>query len=313
DLALSLLDRGQAQAAGAVAADIVAPETVLDMLIDRRFDAITTAAADRYDLGKVAVRRLAALRAASAAAPDKLKGFNAIVSALLSEGRPGEALALIDDAIKRARPADGAHSTFTDLDELNWAYDLRSRALLLLGRGDEALASMKAGAERTENGQSNVSQQLNLGELYVHLDRPAEALDAIKTVSPDKVSAYGRMDREGVRAEAFAQLHDRAGLAASLAYMKAHADEAPAWLIEVSIETGDTEGAAQTTIRMLADPIQRPQALELVQDAIVPDTAPDYLKRFHQGIAALRERPDVKAAIDRVGRVMVVPLMTNQL
>ncbi|MDR3510231.1 MAG: hypothetical protein P4L73_01220, partial [Caulobacteraceae bacterium] len=47
DLALSLLDRGQAQAAGAVAADIVAPETVLDMLIDRRFDAITTAAADR--------------------------------------------------------------------------------------------------------------------------------------------------------------------------------------------------------------------------------------------------------------------------
>jgi hypothetical protein len=164
---------------------------------------------------------------------------------------------------------------------------------------------MTAGAQRPERGDSNFSQKINLAGYYVMLGRPSEALKVINEV-PNLIT-YGGMAREEIRAYAYAQLHDLGGLNRSVGYMKTHAADAPQLLIGTLIEAGEMDEAAREVIKQLGDRLQRTRVLTALQDDLIPETAPDFTKRHHRLVVALRQRADVKAAIDKVGRIETIP------
>jgi tetratricopeptide (TPR) repeat protein len=308
-LAMALLDEGKTDKAREVTATITYPKTIGALRMQRRFDGVISAVQSQQDLARASDARTETVRSQVSAAPDKLAGANALAAELYNRGRLEEALAVVDEAIARAEPANGGKTPFTDMEELRWSYDRRAQILLFLGRGDEAVAAMKTGAARLEHGVDNVSQTLNLGEFYVLLGRPREALDLVEPVGSSSVSGYGRMVREGIRASAYALLHDEAKLKEPLDYLKAHRTDSPTALLDALVAVGDDEGAAREIVALLADPDWRAITLEDLQDYIIPNTAPSSIKARDARLRAVRERPDVKAAIAPYGRVLSLPFL----
>jgi tetratricopeptide (TPR) repeat protein len=304
DLGVALADRGQTDKAKAVAAEITDPRTVAVMRYTRRYGVLLTPELARRDLSRVVEAQVQDLRNKVAQTPDRLSGRGLLAQALRRQGRLPEALAVADDAVGKAT---APQPPFKDPDSLTWIYNIRADILLSLGRGDEAVEALKAGAARSEHGASNVSQQLNLAQFYATLGRPREALAAADVVDDTHVSGYGRMDREGIKVEAYFQLRDEAGLKASLDYMKTHAGDAPGWLVGVLVDTGQEDEAAERLIKLLKDPFRQAEALTMLQGAVVPETAPEYFKLRKRRWDAVRQRADVKAAAEAVGRIEALP------
>ena len=304
ELARQLLARGQAPRAAEVAAAVSGPGVVLSMRIDRDFDALVQAAPERFDVDAARDRRIAELRAKVAAAPTSLDGVNILADMLVQSAHDEEALKLLDDALARAQPPGGAKSVYADAaDKLIWTMNLRAWALKHLGRYDEAIAQMRKAAERPEDGSVNVSQTINLGDELVEAGRPLEALKAVAGITPRSVSAYGLMAAEEVRGIAWFQLHDDAALAKSLALAKAHADDAPDALLDITLLTGDQDAAAALIIGRLADPARRADALVILQDWRLPPGATAFVRDQDRRLKAVRDRPDVQAAIAKVGHI----------
>jgi tetratricopeptide (TPR) repeat protein len=310
ELIQGLMEEGRMDKAREIAAKITDPAAITSMRVARRFDAVISPAHSQADLASLADNYTQTLRDKVGNAPDKLAGPIALAASLYRRAQLKEALTVIDEAIERATPKDGSASPFSDMNNLTWAYDRKARILLVLGRGDEAVAAMQAGAALQENGNDNISQQLNLAEFYATLGRPRDALAAAGRVGDAHVSGYGRMDREGVRVEAFVQMHDQAALKASLDYMRAHEDDAPFWLFEALLVSGDEEAAARNLIKLLKDPSRQAAALNELLDYVIPDTAPDWTKMRRTRLRTLRERADIKAAVASAGgRMLSLPFV----
>ncbi|HTQ13275.1 MAG TPA: hypothetical protein VMH86_05305 [Rhizomicrobium sp.] len=300
--ALAALDLAAGDDAGARAAleDMVEPDTFIGVWTDRRFDAVTAGAGP--ELGAIAAARLASLKALSAAHPDLLEGVVDVALQLIEQGRAQEALAMMDDALART----ARDHAYADQDEQrNWALDTRAVALYRLGRFDDSVAARVKAAAMKEDGGVNVSQAINLANLYNDLARPADALAALATLGP--MSGYGRMQAELERVCADAQLKDADGLAQSLGYMRAHLDDAPNSAIQAELCAGNQDKAAALLIAQLADPVRRGDALVPLQDwAPMPEGPHD--KAMDAAWDALKARPDVRAAVARVGRIESWPI-----
>jgi hypothetical protein len=167
-----LLKHGRLQEAQATAETISDYGAVDQMMLDRRYDAVTQAYPDRFNLQNAWTRQIERLRGVIRSHPDSLAAVNELALALTNDGQAPEALAMLDAAIAKAKPVDGSTAPFADMDELNWTYNQRALALRSLGRTDEAIGVMKAGAARPEDGHLNVSQQLNLAEIEEESGRP---------------------------------------------------------------------------------------------------------------------------------------------
>ncbi len=307
DLANDLATKGQIKAAQAIAHKIKSAGIIAELLYTKRYDAITAADPAFFNVAAASARQADLLSSKARDLPDKLDGVNALALVLYKQGQFAQSLALLDAAIALARPIDGAKSPFTDMDQLIWTDDARAMALLALGRTEEALAAYRAGAVQQERGQTNVSQSLNLAEILVNLGRPAEGLAIVPMVGGD-LSPFGRMDREAITAEAYFQLHDVKKLQASLDYLKSHVDDAPTIVIQVLSDCGDEEGAAREAIRQLKDPYRQTAVLRLLQGNPEPPSASPLILRSGRLKAALGKRADVQAAVDRVGRILFIPL-----
>jgi tetratricopeptide (TPR) repeat protein len=300
-LVRALLQRGRIQEAQAVGESIVSYDTINEMLLDKAFDPVTQAAPARFDLRKAMEHDVADLREKVKADPDELQGVNALAETLNNADQPQAALAVLDAAIARATPKDGSSSPFSDMDQLNWTYNQRALTLVHLNRIDEAIALMKLGAVRPENGSVNVSQPLNLAQLYEEQGRPADAMAVIADGDSWDLSAYGRMDFQGVRACAATQLNDQVHVQQSLAYIRAHLDDAPGWAIDASICVGDLDSAAKIVIHELADPNQRSSALADLQEGPLDPSLSSTVRGRKTLLWALYKRPDVEAAANAVG------------
>jgi hypothetical protein len=229
---------------------------------------------------------------------------------MIQSGQAADALKIVDTALARAVPADASKRPFTDLDELIWTMDMRSRALQDLGRWDEALSDLTRASKRPENGNANVSQTINRSGLLDEIGRPKEALEGVADIKAGDVSPYGFMAAEETRAGAYMQLHDEAGLSRSLALAKTHGDDAPLLCLRIMLMAGDMDSAATLAIARLKDPDKRGVILDLFQDWAPSPAATAYDKDMAARFLALRERPDVKAALTAVGRVQSWPFRT---
>ncbi len=307
DLILGLIERGDIKHAQRVAEEVTSPNVILELRIDRRFDAITKDDESRFDFPAAQTRDIERLRNAVHAQPDQLEGVRALTIALIESDRAAEALSILDGTLARARPADGLKAPYSDISNLNWIMENRAIALFHVGRAEDAVEQFKQAAMRPENGGLNVSQQLDLAGLLDDLGRPAEALERLKPVELQNVSPYGRTVIEGVKACAYAQTGDQAGLANSVNYLKAHELDAPGSDFDALVCANELDAAAKVLIAELDDPELRTRVLVKLQDAPVPAHFTKWMIEQRQRVLTLKARPDVKTAIDKVGRIETLP------
>ncbi|HET6554601.1 MAG TPA: hypothetical protein VFG49_13825 [Dyella sp.] len=299
-LASLWLRAGNTQKAVAAAARIQSARVVLAMRVDKQFDVLTRSNPGSYDVDRAVAREIEDAREQIKASPDRLAPVVRLQGLLLSVQHYDEVIALADDVQAKTRDGQGP-SLYKDFDEKYiWLLDERSRALARLGRWDEAVRQWEVAARRPEQGGMNVSQIINLGQLYADLRRPREALDTVQELG--NVSDYGRMQLEIVRLQAAIVQQDQVAIATHMDYMREHRNDAIATWQAALLQTGDMDGAATLLIERLGSEAWRSDALSEMQQYAPIQTTPmdaERMKRWRAVIA----RPDVQKALAKVGRV----------
>ncbi len=300
DLARLLLARDNVRKAKQVASHIHVPLEVVALRADRRFDRITRKDPEAFQIARAIDFTLKAAEAEVRASPDRLQPLMRLQSRLLQSAQFDRAISIADDVIAKAAAGDGT-KVYKDFDDYYaWILDQRAEALGQLGRWDEALKQREKAARRPEHGQMNVNQVINLGLFYNKLGRPQDALDAIAEVGT--MSPYGRMQLEMVHLGASLQRNDAQAVASHLAFMREHRTDAiGTWQMALVI-TDDAQGAANLLLERLKREDWRNQALVDIQEYAELPSTPVLSKRRSQW-KALLARPEVRAAIEKVGRI----------
>ena len=300
DLALFQFNQGEHAQSKATAARIRSARVAIEMRIDKRYDGLTQANPGAFDIDRLAAVELADARLLAKAAPDRLRPLVALQTVLLDARRYDEVVAIADDVIARSADDKGA-SIFTDFsDQYIWVLDQRARALVGLGRTQDAVAQWVRSTKHPEHGEVNVSQTLNLGEYYADLQRPREALDVVSELG--SMSPYGRMQLEFVQLQVAIEQADKRAEATHLAYMREHRDDAIRTWESALLMEGDLDGAANLLVERLASDKWRGQALIDVQHYQGIPLTPMGAQRELRWNSVV-SRPAVVDAVNKVGRI----------
>lgn len=299
------VQRGDVAGAADVAPLVGTSGTQTTLHALRRYDeARELAGLTSLDLPSVVDQELQTLRERA----DDMDGRKTLAIALFYRGRFSEAIEVADAALVDL-PADDADA---DWDSANWLMDTRARALMELGRTDEAIAQMERAAGRLENSDRNVSQQINLGWMYLRVDRNEDAIAAVATMDDSVASPYGIMQAVQVRACATHALGRTAEADEAFAYLSQHWRDAPGAYYDALGCRGEVDAMATLMVERLNDP-------DHVEDAVrdlhtyLPRASPTAfdarLQDAHAQVGAMRE---VIAARDVVARAMTVPTLGSQ-
>jgi hypothetical protein len=276
------------------------------LLLGRRYDPSLPAGADRLALLRSAIeRRDRATREALAAAPANFLFLVERANYLRSVARDEEALALLRPHLADlpATAANGEHGV--------WVVNEATLALSALGRKDEALALMdRISALSLTDNPLLINLRINhLGMLWA-AGRYEEVLRRAASLDPDidrTASQYGQSGIAAARICALAAL-GRAGEAAPiLERLRAWGDLNPAGLGNAYLCLGDDGAAAALMVRRLQGPDPN-SAIQALQDYTLGPAATGPAAALHQRFVTLRERPEVRAAFERVGRRLTLPL-----
>ncbi|MDR3507554.1 MAG: hypothetical protein P4L64_06615 [Caulobacteraceae bacterium] len=343
DLALDEVARGRLDAAGRAADALQEPRWLMAVRADRRLDPLTRANPSRYDPVEAQDRKAAKSRLQAAALPDRLAPIVTLATDLLEANRPAEALAVLDAALAKARPAalsvsdptlqwrkpgraaqamaavdprldwakpqEGQSLAFRDQDEqLAYVMDRRARALAMQGRPAEALTQWIDGLSQSPKGGVAAVMLLNTGVAYDRAALPDEALLRTKILTVPALNEAGAAQLQEVRACAYAQQGQAVSLAGALNYLREHVASARPLLIRALICGQEMGEAAQVLIGMLQDEDTRPGALVLIQGLSPTYEGFAYDVELRRRWGLLLARPDVLAAIAKVGRTELYPL-----
>jgi beta-barrel assembly-enhancing protease len=302
DLVLMLLERDRLPEAIEVSSRVTDEYGVVAMRVDRRFDVITMANPAQFDVDAALTRDLEHIQAAAEGAPKSLMPKKTVVNLLMEQQHYGAALAAADGLIAEIRVRSDAKQWYDDFDDqYAWVLDSRSRALRRVGRWEEGLDQLAAASWVSENNGPNVSQVINLGDLYCDMGKPKEALGSLVRLGTD-ISSYGRMQEAYVRLDAAVQQADAEQTEKWFGFMKEHRVDAPRSYEDALLLTGDVESAAKWLIERLEDKDLRSATLLSIQEYAVPrETARQAELRKRK--AAWLARPDVQAEIRKVGRI----------
>jgi tetratricopeptide (TPR) repeat protein len=230
--------------------------------------------------------------------------------ALLDAGDYEKLLEITQQVLDRVHDSSLLQKLYDDDPTgINWILDNHARALVALGKWTQAEWDYRSAADRLEHGHRNVSNVINLASFEADLGRGDEALKVLNDFPGDgpDLGPYGRMQWYAVQLAAAVAQSDEVLVEQSLKYLAAHQEDAPSTYQAALLRAGRTEEAAQLMIRRLAASSWRPAALRDLQIYRDPPALPQ-AQREADGWRALRKRNDVRAAVERVGRIMEVPL-----
>jgi tetratricopeptide (TPR) repeat protein len=300
DLARLRLAGSDSRRAMEAVSRIHSPRPIATMRIDKRFDRLTQKDPRAFDVDRAIDYSIKDAQAQVDASPDKLKPVSVLLYHLHNAMQFERELAVADDIIAKTRNGEDTQR-YKDFDEnYVWVLDSRAGALAGLGRWEDALKQRVRAARRPERGGMNVSQVINLGGLYIVLGRPGDALEAVTELG--STSPYGRMQLEHVQLEAAVQRNDAEAVRTHLAYMREHRKDAIGTFQHALLGSGDMDGAASLLIERLGRDDWRSDALVEIQDYADTPATPFLVKRRSQW-KALAARPDVQAALSKVGRI----------
>lgn len=159
---------------------------------------------------------------------------------------------------------------------------------------------MRAAADRQEHGERNTSNVINLAWFYAEAGRSDDALATLLDVGG--MSKFGMMQMHGVRYAAALQKNDTEIANESLTYLVEHRNDALDTWQWTLVRANRLDEAAALSIERLRDPVLRGDALYDLQDYGNP---PPQAQRamWNERWRQIRDRPDVRKAIDGVGRV----------
>jgi hypothetical protein len=302
DLTLLLLEKGRLPEALNVSAHVTDVYVLVAMRADRRFDAVVAASPAQFDIEAAAEREFQAFQEAADKSPQSLELKSWVINSLLRQQHYEAALAAADSVLSDIRSTIYPEKLFEDYaDRVPWFLNLRSIALQRVGRWDEALTQLAAASLLSEPGGGNVDELINLGILDCALGRPRDALAAIGRVG-ERTSPYGAMQKEAVTLDAAVQLADEKPIERSLQYLHMHRADAPNTYEEALVIANQLHRAARVLVAQLLDTSERQDALLGVQAfAPTPGTPRDMeIDARHRAVML---RPEVQAAIQKVGRV----------
>jgi len=306
-LAEKLLAKGDTPAAASLVAAIETASILVELSLDQRFRAIMPA---NFDPRAAAERELGRTLAAIERHPRSLALLVDGAGVLRSLGRPKQAMELLETA----RSGGKTLSEHVDAEDYtNWWWDAVARTNEMLGKPDAAFAAYSEGAALKEDGAGNVSQMINLAHSRNRFGRFAEALKGLPATDAGlAVSPYGSMELRLARGCANAALGNAAAFAADLAYAREHAKDHRDVLPGLLLCTGDMDGAATAVIANLEDSDYRVQMLLSLSD-YDPQLPGHPVDPYLKALDALKQRPDVKAAIDKAGGIRRIALQRSGL
>ncbi len=302
-----LLARGRTEEARKLLSTVIEIHALARIRSDRLFDPLRTDPAfeARLDLAAAAERDLAYSLARMEGKPRTISAVNRYITKLLIVQRPDEALALADRTLAQIAADPKA---FADADEYRrWLLDARAAVLDALGRYAEATDSLLEAANQLEHRRSNVSNMINLASHLVRDGRPAETMRLLEGIR--EPTRYGQAWIEANRSCAAVQIGDEAKSLRSLEYLKAHEADNVSALSQALLCSNDLDGAAALMIRRLGHQRTSGDALLALQGR--PDTGLElqgFRKLLQDRFAALRAREDVRAAVNAIGRIELLPV-----
>ncbi|MDQ8756585.1 hypothetical protein RCO27_10110 [Sphingosinicella sp. LHD-64] len=299
------LNRADHASATEFAAGLSTPSSVLSMILLKRYDDILSPGEDRLALLRRAIgHREDETAEAVAAAPQNHRVVLDRVQHLRDLDRDAEALALLQPYL-----SDVAETIAASEDGM-WLVTEAARALIDLGRSDVAfglmaqLAALPV-AERIQLVGPNVS----LAEMLWEADRVEEALAQAQRIDGEMlqfVNNYGKMRVWSHVVCALTGLDRAADARPWIERMRdiATANEGAMMLAHLCL--GDMAAAEAVLLRRLrsSDPSQ---AVRVLQDWL-PGSGPPKEAWLLAQLRVLRSRPAVAIELERVGRILQLPL-----
>lgn len=180
-------------------------------------------------------------------------------------------------------------------------------ALLDTGRFAEADAVMKEAIAAGESGDDGTAHKLDWAGRLNGLGRHAEALALLEPIGPDYVSEYGAMWLAAERVCALAK-KDPARAWSYLPRLLMKQADGPDALQKALLCVDRQDEAAAYYMQRLKDPGRRLDALSAARAIRRPPSLGPFDAELYARQQAMLARPDVKTAIEEVGRRIDVPL-----
>lgn len=306
--ALELLAKGQdKRAAVIIVSRVGGADSLIALRADRRFDALAGSAGDRFNIANAANADLTTAWQAVVAEPLRLAPINAQAAALYRLGRAKEALTVVDDALIRALPDEG-ESPYRDQGEVRLTLDIRARALMALGRRDEAEAAMKRASALFERGGPNITQVTALAWMQLRLGKPKDALASLSALSGGVMTSPQILAAEAAQACALKGNGDLPGAQKVLADMKTRKGDAPGTTFAALVCMGDVDAAAAFVAERLGDANGRAAMLAALQDYIPAGEPTPTDKDWAARRKAVLAKPAVQKALAAAGRIEAQPV-----
>jgi len=296
-------DRGRLADAARAVEKADEARVLMYVAADRRFSAAWEVPG-RFDWTALEEASEARSRAAMEATPERLAPVRDLLASLRALGRYDEAI-LIGQAF-RARLQDGEE--FKDQQEQSdWILILLGHSLLDTGDFKEAEAVFtEAIGPESDRGEST-DARMNWAGRLLDLSRPGDVLAVLDGVDRDYVTPFGEAWIDSQRACAQVTLDPRAA-AATIETLRKTREDNPGALSQALICANRLDEAAELLIWRLQTPEHRSGALDPFWTAKAPPVVPPWLAEFERRRQALIARPDVQAAMAKVGRPVVTPL-----
>lgn len=300
DQALRWLERGDPARAEAHLADITSPSVLLSVETDHRF-ATLGRGQGTLNLEAEIARDLDASRRLVETHPELLRHRISLAHSLSMAGLNDEALSAAEAAVALGSRGPDGPLLF------GFALETQARMLFVLGRHDEAIAVMRRAAAVPEDGQSNISQTLELSDLYWALGDGDTALALVRNLDRDRMDRFGRLSRATSEVCATQLTGDQALRDAALAELAAEWREEPGLYIAALMCVEDHETAVAVTLERLADPDMRAAALAELHGYRIAGQSTPVIDRFMAAWDTLRTDPQVQAAAARHGQIVDTP------
>jgi tetratricopeptide (TPR) repeat protein len=296
-------DKGRATEAATAVAGADDPRVLMYVAADRRFEKTWTAAG-RFDWTALEEAALARARAEMDAAPESLAPVQDALSSLRALGRYDEAI-LIGQAY-RARLQDG--EAFEDR-EAQGDPVLIQLAAALADTGDikeaEAVSIEAIGPD--EARADSTDARMNWGGRLLDLARPRDVLKVLEGIDLDYVTPYGQAWIDAQKACAWSDIDPKTA-EPLLESLRKQRDGNPGALSEALLCANRLDEAAALLVWRLQSPEHRAGALDPFWTARPPPVITPWLAEFNRRRLAIQARPEVQAALAKVGRPVTTPL-----
>lgn len=286
--------------AAIVAGRVNHPHVLISMRADREFDGLREVNPALLDVAAAAENLVIQATRNAEEFPEQVVVQTAYVSALYIAGRYDEVVSAANRLIENAQSAEG-RSKLDMPDEIAWILDYKSRALFALDRESEAIETLVSARQIPENGRENVSHAINLASAYCVAGQYRKALDTLDLLGSP--SPYGRLQVMLVRHCAARGTDNRGEMERAFAYVEDNKEVSPLDYLEMLLLTDRIDDAATYLVGMLDGEAERTGALQRLQVFDLPAHLSESTRLIDARLAEIAVRPEVKAAIDKVGRV----------